>query len=508
MRRGARRAEAAWDAPVLAAIILLCAGLGCACAPRATLGGPQRGPDAPDAVWRLEADAALSRLSVRACFADPPEVLVPGSPRASRWLVGAVLAPRGSALRVDGDSGAIDLSEAGAGACVDYTIDLAALLAAGSGGHGARRSAASAFIDPDLLLWRPRDLPRGYRGRVRFVLPEGLSASSPWPVADDGSRVLDATAFDGTARIAVGRLSRFTVPSKRGPMEVAVLDGERAATDRGIQRWLEASAAANALVFGATDPTPAQVLVIPSPDGDDSPVRFGMAMRGGGAGLLLLLDPRAHDPALPGEWIAIHELFHLEMPAIRKDDAWLSEGVTMYYSEVLRARAGFLTATEAWQRLHEGFGRGRRGGTGRSLAEESRAMGSSHAYMRVYWGGAAIALAWDVALREASGGRRSLDDAMRHLQACCRVHGRFWSAAELVEALDDWWEAPLFSRIAEPWLESQDFPDLAPLRAELGLELSDGGDRVRPVPARLSPIRDAITARVPPGAEHRPGDAP
>jgi hypothetical protein len=43
-------------------------------------------------------------------------------------------------------------------------------------------------------------------------------------------------------------------------------------------------------------------------------------------------------------------------------------------------------------------------------------MHENHAYQRVYWGGAAIALLLDVALREAGS---SLDAAMRHLDTCC-----------------------------------------------------------------------------------------
>ena len=52
------------------------------------------------------------------------------------------------------------------------------------------------------------------------------------------------------------------------------------------------------------------------------------------------------------------------MPYISSRDRWLSEGLASYYQNVLRARDGRLTDTQAWQLLYEGFQRGKKNTNG------------------------------------------------------------------------------------------------------------------------------------------------
>ncbi|MEZ4267456.1 MAG: hypothetical protein R3F39_13845 [Myxococcota bacterium] len=482
----------------LVCVAALCVG----CASRVALrAGEGRGFENPDASWRIVVDPELRRLDVRACFSRSPGTLVPGTRRAGKWLLqpravaaAGELAPRGP-LAVDSRSGGFEVPGGAAARCVDYSVNLARLVAEDARRHETYASARCVVLNPDLFLWRPRRVAADFRGAVHFVLPEGFDASTAWPRGPSGALDLDASALEGTGRVVLGRFSRLRADVGTASLDVAVVDGPRAATDAGIRHWLSESARANALVYGQPPTPSAQVIVIPVEGDRARPVVFGMALRGGGPALVLLLDKAARDLQLPGEWIAIHELFHLGMPAIRRADAWLSEGVTMYYSEILRARAGFATPDEAWQRVHDGFGRGRRESTGRTLADESAAMRETASYMRVYWGGAAIALAWDVAIREASAGEKSLDDALRHLHDCCREPARFWSAAEVIATLDRWWGSPLFSGIAEPALASAAFPDLSGLYSRLGL-LADGTD-LRLLESSASALRDAITAKEP-----------
>lgn len=447
----------------------------------------------PDISWQIAVDSELTRLDVRVCFAALPARLVPGAKRAGRWLLEPRVAATQRRLEITESSGAIELSGASGPGCVDYSVDLARLVVEDTDRHDTYAAAGCVVLNPDLVLWRPPRVPADFRGSVDFVLPAGFDASVAWPSGAGGSYRVDASALDGSGRMVLGRFTRLRANAAEGSLDIAVASGERAATDEGILRWLSASAEANALVFGSAPTPSAQVIVVPVASARERPVVFGMALRGGGPALVLLLDKDARDLQLPGEWIAIHELFHLGMPAVRRADAWLSEGVTMYYSEILRARAGFATPGEAWQRVHEGFGRGRGDGTGRSLREESADMHKTAAYMRVYWGGAAVALSWDVAIREASAGQKSLDDALRYLHDCCREPARFWSAAELIATLDRWWGSPLFSRTADPALDATAFPDLGSLYSRLGF--ADDGTDLRLLPTPGAALRDAITAK-------------
>ncbi|MEM9730770.1 MAG: hypothetical protein AAF997_19465, partial [Myxococcota bacterium] len=116
--------------------------------------------------------------------------------------------------------------------------------------------------------------------------------------------------------------------------------------------------------------------------------------------------------ALERDRVAVHELSHLWLPRLYDKDRWLSEGIATYLQELLRARWGLQTAEESWKRLHDGMSRGRRSGTGRVLDRESREMGRTGAYHRVYWSGAAFALEADLRLRQASGGSMTLPRAL------------------------------------------------------------------------------------------------
>ena len=217
----------------------------------------------------------------------------------------------------------------------------------------------------------------------------------------------------------------------------------------------------------------------------------GMALRGGGPAVQLLISGSAEDDAFPGEWVAIHEFLHHAMPFVQRDDAWLSEGFVTYYTEVLLARMGFQSERESWQALLAGFGRGQRGGTGQSLAEESRQMHVNHAYQRVYWGGAAIALLADVTLREAGG---SLDDAMRALQRCCAATLRIWPSGQILQALDDSGAShgyPSLTALSGPILRSADFPDLTPIYRKLGVSMVNG-EPTLDESAPIAPLRRAI----------------
>jgi predicted metalloprotease with PDZ domain len=130
-----------------------------------------------------------------------------------------------------------------------------------------------------------------------------------------------------------------------------------------------------------------------------------------------------------------------------------------------------MSPQSAWNRLHAGFERGIRGTQrGRSLAEVSETMMRDRSFMRVYWSGAALALLADVELRLLSGGAQSLDTALSALHECCLPGDRSWTARELMMKLDQLTDTTVFSGLYRKHIDSVDFPDLAAVYAELGLQ--------------------------------------
>jgi hypothetical protein len=236
-----------------------------------------------------------------------------------------------------------------------------------------------------------------------------------------------------------------------------------------------------------------RVQVIVEPVGPArEPVVFGRAMQAGGEAVLLYLAGDAEDADLPLEWIAVHELTHLGLPWIVTEDAWLSEGFVTWYQETLRGRAGYYGQEGAWRALEEGFARGRRSTSDRPLAEESRLMAQRHAYMRVYWAGAALAMRIDLALRAESGGRTSLDDVMRLWNLPQIRARRGWRGLELLAEADRRLGSRVCEASARAFLPRAEFPPTEDLFASLGIGRGEDGVRTYSPDAAARALRRAV----------------
>ena len=449
--------------------------------------------------YAVKPSATLERLDVELCFRDkiPPE-LVADEDGAADYLLSATAG--GRALTIDREAGTITTGDV-RGKCLRYAVDLARMVDEVVERHMVRVGGVVA-TSPHLWLWRPTKLYEEAEVTLSFELPGQVAASVSWPrisgkTTDETHQPrfrLPPTAFRWASQVVLGDFHAIHFTAAGTEFEVAVMDLPREISDEGLRQWLTVAATTVAKLYEGRFPVPhMQVIVVPYPGGGD-PVYFGMALRGGGPAVQLLVSSEATDDQFPGEWVAIHEFLHHGMPFV--DGAWLSEGFVTYYTAVLRTRAGFQGERAAWAALLAGFGRGARSGAGQNLAEESRTMHENAAYQRVYWGGAAIALLADVALRSADS---SLDAAMRHLHRCCAHTPRIWPAEQVLQAMDEVPASPGESTVARPSLmtlsgpilRSAGFPELLAIYRKLGVVVVNG-DPTLDESASLAPIRRAI----------------
>jgi len=445
-------------------------------------------------------DEALARMDVRLCFeGHPPDALVPGARAAVDHIQDVRRADgeplprreRGYALRSLDDD-----------ACLEYAVDLAGLESGDRSDRLVGRTGRSLLLRPGGWLWRPDTLPAGAEVTVRFSLPEGMQVSVPWPErSNEGDRegstyVLEPTAFEWLAFVVVGDVTIDRFERAGAAIELVTLDARVACPAAGLRRWVEDAVDTVALLFEGRFPRERlQVVVMPVEGGGGGTVYFGMAARGGGAGVQIFLDDQARAEALPGGWTTVHELLHHGMPFI--EEAWMAEGWVTYYTELMRTRAGHRSELEGWQAVIDGFDRGRRTDAGTlTLAETSEQMHETHAYQRVYWGGAAIALMVDVEMRLETNGARGLDDAMRELRRCCGDAEHQWSARALLEHLDQWYGRPLFTSTAEAVLQESGFPDMKATLARLGVAEGVLGETRLDDEHPAAAIRRAIMAPV------------
>ncbi len=214
----------------------------------------------------------------------------------------------------------------------------------------------------------------------------------------------------------------------------------------------------------------------------DSPVPWGQTLRRDGVGVLLYVRRDATLAQLRADWTAVHEFAHLLHPWLGRDGRWMAEGLASYYQNVLRARAGLMSADEAWRRLDAGFARGRRA-TATTGTPLSAARGRG-ATMRIYWAGAAYWLQADLALRARGS---SLDAVLAAYARCCLTPQTESTPLGFARALDRIDGHDLFERLYREAAASTAFPDLGGAYATLGLSGSGGAFAVSQgdAPARL-----------------------
>ncbi len=367
-------------------------------------------------------------------------------------------------------------SSAGAGDCVSYSLPLAKLRGVGAPNR-TQQYGKDWLLCADYWLWHPErvsELP------LTFVLPRGFTASFPWPKRG-GHYLLPVDAHHWKSVGALGELHTQHVSAGGFQLEIATLGDARPGP---YLDWLTASARAASLAFAGEPTLSALVVLAPEPAREDS---FGFAFHGGGRSSLIWAAKSATTGDIGTDWAATHELFHLLMPYVRLEDAWFSEGLTTYYTAILRGRAGALTDKEVWWELVDGFERGSHVAGDLPLQRESEQMHEHHSYWRVYWSGAAIALAWELQLARAG---KSLDQLMRTLGRYAREAPALWTAEDLIIRAEKELGVSLWS-VARPALERKAFFDYQPLLDQLGVHGDSRNLSLRE--AKLAALRQRLT---------------
>lgn len=478
--------------------------------------------------WAGESQRRLSRVEVAMCFHGSPAARLDAQTpltRAALSLAGDV--PDGVTLDDDGidlrglsglseHSGVSEHSGLSAGAkrdgepddrvpCVHYQIDLDVILDLGDDGQQRRmrlrgyRYGDDVLLSPDYWLLRPRGDALALQ--AEFVLTPGMQSLVPWPLVAGGRHPrgpyeIPATSFTWRIHGAVGSFAIDSFAVADATVRVAML-GDRWQVERAqILGWLAQAAEAVATLYEGFPVPSAQILLVPTAGGK---VVFGNTAQGGGDSVALVVGVEVDEAGLRDDWVAVHELLHLGMPMVDNDSRWLSEGLATYYEPLLRARAGIITPRQAWEQLYDGFTRGRTQVSARSLRQESREMGETHHYWRVYWGGAAIALIADVAMRQHDPPAPSLDQQVRAMRRCCLDQEAVWSAEALLGRAAEATGSPdalSLATIAGRYVDSAAFPALADTYEALGLTFDERGrlTGAADAPAAIA-LRAAIMGR-------------
>jgi len=361
------------------------------------------------------------------------------------------------------------------------------------------RAAAHAIDDPDTAagrgdalvgpvstwLLRPAELPEGgLRAQVHVTVPPPFALVTGLPrVPHEADTFLVALLpYFVSPYAAFGRFDHAEIHVGGATIDLAVESGSLPRDLPRLRTWVGGAAAAVSTYYGRFPVDRALVLAVPQAAGF-----HGKAMGGGGAAVLLQMVPGA-DLADPGiDWQATHEMIHLAVPELPRDQIWLSEGLATYVEPLARSMTGELSPASVWGDLVRGLPKGQPGPGDRGLDR-------THSWGRTYWGGALFAFVADLEIRKATDNRQSLMTALRGALVAGADARVQWPVEKFLTACDHATGTTVLIDLYRRMATHPVTVDLQAIWRELGVSLS--ADRVDLDPrAPLAAIRRSMIGR-------------
>jgi hypothetical protein len=170
-----------------------------------------------------------------------------------------------------------------------------------------------------------------------------------------------------------------------------------------LRHWLDYSARAVARFYGRF-PAKHLSLRLAARAGSGG-VGGGVTTNTDGAEISIRVGTAVTRAELADDWVLVHEMVHLALPEVGRRHNWLAEGLATYVEGIARAQAGTRSALDVWSELERSLSQGLpKSGEG--------GLDQTHTWARTYWGGALFCFQADVSIREQSGNRYSLRDAL------------------------------------------------------------------------------------------------
>ncbi|WP_044191186.1 hypothetical protein [Hyalangium minutum] len=326
-------------------------------------------------------------------------------------------------------------------------------------------------------LIRPRVAEPGVRVELSV---KGADALLPWQPGPDGQYHVSAEDLVDSGFQAFGG-RRCQAQLQGAVLDIAILGTMTHVEDAQLCDWLRQRAEEVRYVRSRFPFPRISVSIYPVPGREDANV-FGMVMWSSPPSVALLVGQDARLDALHRDWTALHELLHLTHPTFVPRAAWISEGLATYFTELVQARSGRMSAEAVWAEMIRGFRRGRAQAAGQTLQE----MIDDSAPPGIYWVGAFFSLRLDVAIRRATHNARGLQDVLELLatQGSTSTVDAYGAAVDAVAG------KPIFRALLEEDLHRPAFAGLEGLLEDLGVTPTPGGVTIQP--ARDSVLREAL----------------
>ncbi len=351
-------------------------------------------------------------------------------------------------------------------------IDDADLFAKRGGGYIGSLAAflvRAEFRDIDPRFRLRARAPSG----ARFACVSESSADSEWTGELSDLALLPTCAFGAITEIehAIAGLK----------LDLVLLEPRDEAHSSDIAEW----------VFGAEDSVEKYIgrfpverlLVIVGPNRRRG-VGDGTTRGYGGASIYVAASRGSSKRDFGDDWVLRHEMIHLALPSMPREQHWLEEGSTTYLEPIVAARNGRGTDADVWFKILDEYGQG--------LPEAGdRGLDHTSTWGRTYYGGAIFWLTADVEIRERTKNAKSIRDVFAALSREGGNITQSWPIERVIEVGD---RATGTTVLAERYATMKDAPEpreLDSLWKSLGVAL-DGRTVKFDDAAPLAWVRRAI----------------
>jgi len=274
------------------------------------------------------------------------------------------------------------------------------------------------------------------------------------------------------------------LPVSGGTITVAI-DTGLTAKRTDLRHWIDRAVAAVTHYYGEF-PVAALRLEVRMRAGE--PVNSGREFSG--RLIRIHVDPAVTATDLNRDWMLTHEMFHLGFPSLDPAYHYLEEGLSDYLEPLARVRLGQTRPTQPWQDFMEGMPQG--------LPKPGEGgLDGTRDWGRTYWGGCIFWFLVDLDIRQRTGGRLSLDDAIRAIVRAGGTGGADWSLERMMRTGDGATGTGSIRRIHEEWGPNAIDPRLPGLWRALGVAEIGGAVRFDES-APQAAVRRAMTQAISP----------
>ena len=274
--------------------------------------------------------------------------------------------------------------------------------------------------------------------QVQIDVPANWIVSSPWPdVADQENRFqVDSWISLVNNALVVGRHHQRVI--RDGDMTIILaIDNSLSESMDTFEGTFRKQLGAYRKIFNGT-PEGQYLVTIRTADEDDgesfeNSFNQVMTARRVDKGIIVWANTMGHE--LFHYWNGNHVLVGKE----KSDVEWFSEGFTEYYSSLTLFRTGLIDEALYFKKLERYLGRyfvttQMWPVDTLSLVEAGKEKHKN--WLRVYGGGATIALVLDIEIRAATNGERGLDHVMLHMKEVFGVQHARYTVEDILEAVN------------------------------------------------------------------------